>query len=345
MNSNNSKFLSKKYFTGQSIYHSELLKQLLLELDKNEINPRMKKYYLSFLKLNKFNALHDLLDSKITYVQFEKIASSETRENKTLIIPSVFEHPDYQRKHKENKRKALNRDVRKYFYVGYIESSVFTKLMSILIKLYNNKRISEEEKTFLLIEKDEYKESYFDYEKIYIQYHSIEGNYYFREYKKHKNIWKLINASSHFRKANQSQKVKDYLENIDRTLLSSLKIESAYLTTYGAVNRDLGNLSKALELALAAHSKQEKDYRPCTLLGAIYFDLNNIEKGQEWFTKAKNLGADNNILLSEIKSLYLKASKEYKVKLEEHFKYENKEIFDWIRTQQKKSQSKIKLLR
>lgn len=345
MNTNNSKFLSKKYFTGQSIYHSELLKQLILELDKSEINPRMKKYYLSFLKLNKFNALHDLLDSKITYVQFEKIASSETRENKTLIIPSVFEHPDYQRKHKENKRKALNRDVRKYFEVGYIDSSKFTKLMPILIRLYNKKRINEEQKVFLLIEKDEFGDSYFDYENIYTQYHLIEGDYYLKEFQKHKDIWKLINASSHFRKANQSEKVKKYLENIDKKLLSSLKIESAYLTTYSAVNRDLGNLSRALDLANTAHMKQETDYRPCTLLGAIYFDLQNIEKGHEWFKKAQNLGADNNILLSEIKSLYLKASKEYKVKLEEHFKYANKEIFDWIRTQQKKSQSKIKLLR
>ena len=340
MNSNNSDFLEKKYSTGKSIYHSELLKQIILELDQNKIDSRMKSYYLSFLKLNNFNALHDLLDSKINYNQFIKNASLEIRTDKTLIMPSVFEHPDYQRKHKENKRKALDRDVRKYFEVGYINSSIFTKLMPILIKLYNKKRINEEEKVFLLIEKDEFGDSYFDYENIYTQYHLIEGDYYLKEFQKHKDIWKLINASSHFRKANQSEKVKKYLENIDKKLLSSLKIEAAYLTTYSAVNRDLGNFSQALDLANRAHIKQETDYRPCTLLGAIYFDLKDIEKGQEWFKKAQNLGADNNTLLAEIKTIYLKASKEYKFKLETHFKYENQEIFDWIKLQKKKRQLK-----
>ncbi|MBN6709776.1 hypothetical protein JFL47_00770 [Haemophilus haemoglobinophilus] len=340
MNSTNSDFLDKKYFTGKSLYHSELLKQIILELEQNRLDTRMKSYYLSFLKLNNFNALHDLLDSKINYNQFRKNASLETRTDKTLIIPSVFEHPDYQRKHKENKRKALNTDVRKYFEVGYIDSSKFTKLMPILIRLYNKKRINEEQKVFLLIEKDEFGNSYFDYEKIYTQYHLIEGDYYLKEFQKHKDIWKLINASSHFRKANQSEKVKKYLENIDKKLLSSLKIESAYLTTYSAVNRDLGNFSRALDLANTAHIKQETDYRPCTLLGAIYFDLQNIEKGHEWFKKAQNLGADNNVLLAEIKNLYLKSSNEYKFKLEAHFKYENQEIFDWIILQKKKRQLK-----
>lgn len=335
-NHKNLLYLSQKYSTGKAIYSSELLRKLILELDQNRINERMKKYYLSFLKINGFNALHDLLDSQINYEQFKEKAILEIRNNKTLIIPSVFEHPDYQKEHKKNKAKELNKEIREYFDIGYIEPQQFTTLMSILKKLYNKKRINEEEKIFLLTEKDENEESYFHYDNISIQYHLIEGTYYLNAYKKNKNIWKLINSSSHLRKAKKLHEVKKHLETVDRRLLSSLKIESAYLTTYGAINRDLGNLSQALELAHTAHSKQEKDYRPCTLLGAIYFDLENIEKGQEWFAKAQNLGADEDLFFSEIKNIYLKASKEYKIKLKNYFEYENKKIFNWIKEQNKR---------
>ncbi|HDR1506825.1 TPA: hypothetical protein QB443_000580 [Pasteurella multocida] len=335
--SNNFDSLSQKYSIKKSFYDSELLKQIILELDQKSINQRMKEYYLSFLKMNGFYALHDLLNSQIDYDQFKERVILEIRTNKTLIIPSVFEHPDYQKKHQENHKKEVNKKIRAYFGVRYIEPKQFKPLMSVLRKLHNKKRINEAEKAFLLTEKDENGESYFNYYNIYTQYHLIEGSYYLDEYKKHKNIWKLINASGHFRKAKEPEEVKEYLETVDKKRLSSLKIESAYFTTYGGVNRDLGNLSQALEFAHTAHNKREDDYRPCTLLGAIYFDLEDIDKGQEWFTKAKILGADDHAFISEIKGIYLKASKEYQIKLENHFKYENKDIFNWIKLQKKKN--------
>jgi hypothetical protein len=97
------------------------------------------------------------------------------------------------------------------------------------------------------------------------------------------------------------------LELIDSVPLDRLKhpkVQSAMFTTRGGVMRDLGQRSVAIELGEKAHALMPKDYRPCTLLGAVHMELQHFEKGHEWYEKARVRGAPEQGIDSELRSIF-----------------------------------------
>jgi hypothetical protein len=47
-----------------------------------------------------------------------------------------------------------------------------------------------------------------------------------------------------------------------------------------------------------------KDYRPCTLLGAVHMELREFESGREWYEKARERGAPEQGIDSELRSIF-----------------------------------------
>lgn len=47
-----------------------------------------------------------------------------------------------------------------------------------------------------------------------------------------------------------------------------------------------------------------KDYRPCTLLGAVHMELREFERGHEWYEEARVRGAPEQGIDSELRSIF-----------------------------------------
>ncbi len=117
------------------------------------------------------------------------------------------------------------------------------------------------------------------------------------EYKRTGDPWNAVNASSHYRKCEQTAIANELLNSIPAHRVTSKKLKSALASTHGGVIRDLEDFDKALPFGISAHAMTPKDFRPCTLLGAVNFDLGNYAEGKEWFDKGLSVGRRSAVLI------------------------------------------------
>ena len=185
-----------------------------------------------------------------------------------------------------NIARRKNRELRDRFGVyGYVEED-YPRLMRILRTLGGSQRLEEAELAWLASNGREFRTT-----EVMFAFHRIEANYFLQEFKSTGNIWHAVSASSHLRKCNASKEADDLLSAIPQHRLSQAKLKSAVFTTHGGALRDLHRLEEAKDLASKAHALLPSDYRPCTLLGAIHIELDEISAGHEWYTKAEARGA------------------------------------------------------
>lgn len=114
-------------------------------------------------------------------------------------------------------------------------------------------------------------EEYFS-DELRAAYHRLEAAFFANEFKQKRDPWLAVNASSHFRKADYSDEAASLLKTIKLGKIKSTKLKSALCTTHGGSMRDLGHWDEGLSLGEQAHKHRPDDYRPCTLLGAIYME-------------------------------------------------------------------------
>ena len=72
---------------------------------------------------------------------------------------------------------------------------------------------------------------------------------------------------------------------------------------------DLGRFDEALRYGAEAHAITERYFRPCTLLGAVNFELGNYETVRDWYAKAADRGASERSFDAELQSIYKRADK------------------------------------
>src|SRR5690606_16655861 len=108
------------------------------------------------------------------------------------------------------------------------------------------------------------------------------------------------------------------------------KLKSALLTTRGGVLRDLGRRREAMQLGEQAHVLQPRNFRPCTLLGALHMESGNFAEGQEWYTKAEQRGAKRQSIDSELRSIFQRASKEQKEQLKAFLLADDPARYRWV---------------
>lgn len=75
------------------------------------------------------------------------------------------------------------------------------------------------------------------------------------------------------------------------------------------------------------------DYRPCTLLGAVFFQLRQLTTGHDWYRKAEARGADRVSVDQEIMAVLEWVSKEVRERVVDFLLAADRERFTWLTRQ------------
>lgn len=180
-----------------------------------------------------------------------------------------------------------------------IEPVLENQLCEILYKLEIGERLHDADVAWLTIKKWFHKGELSE-SMIYQHYHSLEAMFCEQEYKRTRGMWNLVNASSHWRKADDPQKALNNTEVLFSNSIKELKLNAALLTTRGGALRDIGKLDEAENCAHQAIEFYQKSYHPYTLLGAVCFQTGRYSEGQSWFEEARKFGAPENSEIDEI---------------------------------------------
>jgi hypothetical protein len=195
----------------------------------------------------------------------------------------------------------------KYNVSNYKDKSPSSNLYLILQKLDQQERLEATDVAWLTENK-----LFYPNEKITIEYHRIEAMFYEQEFQTTKNQWNLPSASSHWRKADESQTALKLTDNLDWDRIKDKKLKSALLTTRGGAYRDIQQLNKAEKCAKGAIEYQPDSHHPYTLMGAICYERGQYLEGDSWFDEAIKRGANPRDMDSEIKRVVRNAKNENK---------------------------------
>lgn len=270
-----------------------------------------------------------------------KLEKIEAEKKGILHQIKLENDPDYatayyaEQKRKQEEKERLEKE-RLFLYSFGLRGIADTdrgKLLPILRKLDIGERLSEQDVAWLTTKGKHY---FAKDGKIYRMYHRIEAQYQQQLFEKNKGIWHAVNASSHLRKADAAKEAEHFLSQISPRKIADKKKKSAFLTTFGGVKRDLGDFAAGVEMAKEAHTSLPKDYRPCTLLGALYFELKEYPTGTEWFTMAEKLGAPQQNADAEIKAVYAKADRAGKEKLRAYLLSLDTKRYAWLNKPERK---------
>ncbi len=350
-------FYGVDHIESSMIPHSMLHKIIQkLKLKKNDSLTLLEKAYLVRQNLN---ALHNLVEGKISFNQYKKevvndrIKHQEHLEAERLRLEKVRELELIQFKKQQEKlaqekkvreqaererRKKLESDpkyierqneknlIKKYdIYLYEIVDKHRSKLVKILKLLDSNQRLSEQDAVWLNSEGRQ-----FFTDELKIKFHRVEADFYINEYKTTKSHWHAINASSQLRKAKASKDAEKFLENTEISSNKNKKLLSAYFTTLGGVKRDIRKVDTAIECGVKAHENNSQDYRPCTLLGAIYMENHEYTLGHDWYSKARDRGAPENSINADLKSILLKLDKSKRNEMIASLLKKDPYIYKWL---------------
>ncbi|MDP2368483.1 hypothetical protein [Rhodoferax sp.] len=102
--------------------------------------------------------------------------------------------------------------------------------------------------------------------------------------------WNVVHSCSLLRQAKAPRKAVNLLNQIDISDWDRT-VASAFFTTLGGAQRDAGALSEAWGSAKAALLKRDDKQHPYLLLGALCYQLDRYEEGDDFFAKARARGA------------------------------------------------------
>lgn len=343
--------LAKKYFVTDlpgAFIPATRLNNILENLEQGRPLPLEAVIYLQQQGLVN---LSRLAQGEITYEAFHKSASQErsTREHALKIerqkeeaarlriieeakAREAIRQADYERERKKRESdpkyiaKIKNQQLRqRYGLDQFIKPEFFARLMDILHRFDVGNRLSDEDILWLTTKgKDYYTEI------LQIAFHEREAEFYMAEYKRTNDLWCAVNASGHYRKCNQSRNAHELLNSIPGTRKIAPKLHSAIYTTHGGVMRDLSRFDDALKFGSQAHVLTPKDFRPCTLLGAVNIEMGNYSAGSEWYEKAEELGASKRSIDYDLRGILLRADNDKREKLKAFLLREDPERYKWV---------------
>ena len=183
--------------------------------------------------------------------------------------------------------------------VSLTDKSLMPRMTNLLHQIDAGNRLPDEELAWISTEA----RRHFT-ERLREAYHHLESEFHADQYRRTQDPWSAINASGHYRKCKRSAKALELLDALAPDRLKHPKVRSALLTTRGGVMRDLGRRSEAIQLGEKAHGLMPKDYRPCTLLGAVHMELRQFESGYKWYEEARKRGAPEQGIDSELRSIF-----------------------------------------
>lgn len=266
-------------------------------------------------------ALFRYATNQITFDNFLKAAQEEKTERCRLAGIKIIQQQKEQKLRNEAQRlkneavqarlrkisKAREKQSRlkqKYGLDYFIEKEDYPKIMNILSRVDKGMRLLEIDIVWLETEGEEYFT-----QELREGFHRIEADFYANKFKKSKDIWAAVNASSHYRKCRESQNADSLLNMIDVSNLNDIKLKSAIYTTHGGAKRDFQDWKESLSLGEQAHKLTPKDFRPCTLLGAVNMEIGNFSEGQSWYEKAIERGFSEDSMDNEIRVIFIRSKK------------------------------------
>ena len=351
-------FYCVDHIESSMIPHSMLHK--IIQKLKTKQNDSLTLPEKAYLVRQNLNALHSLVEGKISFNQYkkevvndrikhkehleaERLRLEKLRELELIQLKKQQEKLAQERKVREQaereRRKKLESDpkyierqkeknlIKKYdIYLYDIVDKHRSKLINILKLLDNNQRLSEQDAIWLNSEGRQ-----FFTDELKIKFHRVEADFYLNEYKTTKLHWHAINASSQLRKAKASKEAEKFLENTEISLNKNKKLLSAYFTTLGGVKRDIRKVDTAIECGVKAHENNSQDYRPCTLLGAIYMENHEYTLGHDWYSKARDRGAPEKSINADLRSILLKLDKSKRVEMIASLLKKDPYLYSWLK--------------
>ena len=351
-------FYCVDHIESSMIPHSMLHK--IIQKLKTKQNDSLTLPEKAYLVRQNLNALHSLVEGKISFNQYkkevvndrikhqehleaERLRLEKLRELELIQLKKQQEKLAQERKVREQaereRRKKLESDpkyierqkeknlIKKYdIYLYDIVDKHRSKLINILKLLDNNQRLSEQDAIWLNSEGRQ-----FFTDELKIKFHRVEADFYINEYKTTKLHWHAINASSQLRKAKASKEAEKFLENTEISLNKNKKLLSAYFTTLGGVKRDIRKVDTAIECGVKAHENNSQDYRPCTLLGAIYMENHEYTLGHDWYSKARDRGAPEKSINADLRSILLKLDKSKRVEMIASLLKKDPYLYSWLK--------------
>lgn len=349
MRTNKYKDTAVKYYTddlAEVLIPGSRLSNILNEL---ELTKQISDNTKDFLQRKGLRALLSYSKKEISYSDFSKAAEIEQSERRQTAEASAIQEQARRKtaqEQEEAKRRAFENDPRNiakakqsklrenYGLSFFIEQADFARLMDILRRVDKGARLSDEEVVWLSTEREEFDRGYFT-EELKEQYHENEAEYYKAEFEKNKDPWCAVNASSHYRKCKQSISAESILCTIDVSALKDRKLKSALCTTHGGIKRDLNKSDEALKLGMQAHEFTPKDFRPCTLIGAVYMENQNYALGQSWYDKAVQRGYSEASVDDDLRGIYMRAEKSQQETMRVHLLSIDPKRYSWANKRNK----------
>lgn len=315
-------------------------------LDDLRLGRPVTELSLSFLEQQGLEALHRLATGPLPYDSFRELALAEqairieaaaaaelTRDIEkrardaamqakiTLFFEARESDPKYS-------AKIKNKELRVRYGVNtFVEQHCFGQLMNILRSVDRDQRLSKEDFDWLSsVGKD-----YFS-DQLRTAYHQMEAEFFASEFKKAGDPWNAVNASKHYRKCDQANAAESLVGPIDVEQQKSPKLKSALCTTHGGALRDLGHRDEALRLGEKAHAFKADDYRPCTLLGAVHWEIGNYSLGQEWYSKAVERGYTPDSVDQDLRNIFSRADEAKEAEMRKFLLSEDPVRYEWAKT-------------
>lgn len=309
---------------------------------------------LTYLREQSLTELHLLATGQINYEAFvagagrarksrEQAAAAERLVNKAKRLAQEAEWAKEFQRERDNAEAARiaresdpkyiarkkNQALREKYGTGFIEESLFPQMMGILKRIDSGNRLTEDDIVWLNTAGKEHFT-----EELRKTYHLREAEFFAGEYRRTQDPWSAVNASRHFRKCDRSASALELLDSVPPYRLKHSKINSAMCTTRGGVMRDMGRLNDARQLGEQGHEFMPRDFRPCTLLGAVHMELSNFGDARDWYAKAEERGASHRAIDSELRSIFMQADPAKREAIKAFLLEEDPVRYGWVNGKQ-----------
>ena len=225
----------------------------------------------------------------------------------------------------ERRREATarNRLLREKYGFGFIEEAHFPNLMKLLHLLDKGKHLTDEDVVWLKTT-DNFTPV------LRRKYHLLEAQRYQDQFKQHRNPHDAASANSNFRKAGQPEAGLKLLGHIDFDGQHDPHLKSILYTTKGGSLRDLGRREGAIAHAEKGHLHAPNSFHPCTLLGALYYELGDRVTGDQWFAKAVERGAQPEAIDAELLTIWNRLPKSERDEMRRHLLQVDAVRYRWV---------------
>jgi tetratricopeptide (TPR) repeat protein len=159
---------------------------------------------------------------------------------------------------------------------------------------------------------------------------NVLATYYCQCYKTDSDAWNLVKACSHLRRARLPHKAIEISEHFMNHPLADVRVRAAVLTTRGGAFRDTSELDQAIECANEAIKLSPNSFHPYNLLGAVYYEQGNPAQGDQYFTKALEMGAHRREQEAEIRAALERSAVDARNVIGEYLLQKDPQKYAWV---------------